>query len=176
MATRTLTRSALHARTTITTTTAPTPTLRRLTLRHAALPLGLGLATGLVAVHQQRPMRFDSAAVQQQQARAYSSKRDRDGDRKELLDGETVKQLSGGSLSGFVAGMLVSVFSKTLVLLAGIGMVLIQVAARNGIDIVSYLKLKERASTSRIVALLNQHTAFKFSFAIAFALSAFMSF
>ena len=28
---------------------------------------------------------------------------------------------------GFVAGMLVSVFSKTLVLLAGIGMVLIQV-------------------------------------------------
>jgi hypothetical protein len=70
----------------------------------------------------------------------------------------------------------VSVFSKTLVLLAGIGMVLIQVAARNGIDIVSYLKLKERASTSRIIALLNQHTAFKFSFAIAFALSAFMSF
>jgi hypothetical protein len=29
--------------------------------------------------------------------------------------------------AGFVAGMLVSVFSKTLVLLAGIGMVVIQV-------------------------------------------------
>lgn len=114
-----------------------------------------------------------------------------------------------------------SVFSKTLVLLAGIGMVVIQVrllshvtlvyprlgprfcspvgscyplsksvshlshsantkphqiAARNGIDLVSTLKLKERASSSRILAALNQHTAFKLSFAVAFALSAFMSF
>jgi hypothetical protein len=50
------------------------------------------------------------------------------------------------------------------------------VAARNGIDLVSYLKLKERASTSRIVAILNRHTAFKLAFAIAFSLSAFMSF
>jgi hypothetical protein len=125
-------------------------------------------------------------------------------------------------------GLLVSVFSKTLVLLAGIGMVIIQVrplsftlvcwsywyfnilhlsypnryskicaplprltsptqnpnwslttpqvAARNGIDLVRYLKLKERASTSRILAMLNQHTAFKLAFAISFALSAFMSF
>ena len=92
--TRTLTRTALSARSSMATTT---PGLRRLSLRHAALPLGLGLTTGLVAVHQQRPMRFDVLAPQQQQqARAYSSK----GDRKELLDAETVKQLSGGSLSG----------------------------------------------------------------------------
>lgn len=43
-------------------------------------------------------MRFDAVPVlaPQQQARAYSSK----GDRKDLLDAETVKQLSGGSLSG----------------------------------------------------------------------------
>ncbi|KAK3295487.1 uncharacterized protein B0H64DRAFT_441883 [Chaetomium fimeti] len=166
---RTLTRSAA---------TAAAPGLRRISLRHAALPLGLGLSTGLVAVHQQRPMRFDSVPVavsSPSQGRAYSSGRDSKG-RKDLLDAETVKQLSGGSLSGFVAGMLVSVFSKTLVLLAGIGMVVIQVAARNGLDLVSTLKLKERASTSRILALLNQHTAFKLSFAIAFALSAFMSF
>jgi hypothetical protein len=94
--TRTLTRTALHARSTALAATAPG--LRRLSLRHAALPLGLGLTTGLVAVHQQRPMRFDAVPVlaPQQQTRAYSSK----GDRKELLDAETVKQLSGGSLSG----------------------------------------------------------------------------
>jgi hypothetical protein len=132
--------------------------------------------------------------------------------------------------AGFCAGLLVSVFSKTLVLLAGIGMVIIQVrlissplisplllypracplqqqkpinpsiylvsyprspmqadnlvlhspphqvAARNGIDLVSNLKLKERMRSSRILAALNQHTAFKLSFALAFALSAFMSF
>ncbi|KAJ4304018.1 hypothetical protein N0V88_001623 [Collariella sp. IMI 366227] len=55
-------------------------------------------------------------------------------------------------------------------------MVVIQVAARNGIDLVSYLRLKERANSSRIIAALNQHTAFKLCFAITFALSAFMSF
>lgn len=52
----------------------------------------------------------------------------------------------------------------------------LQVAARNGIDLVSYLKLKDRAKASRILAALNQHTAFKLSFTIAFGLSAFMSF
>ncbi|AEO58129.1 hypothetical protein MYCTH_2305259 [Thermothelomyces thermophilus ATCC 42464] len=168
---RTLTRTA------ITPTTSPL--LRRLRLRRAALPLGfglgLGLTTGLVAVHHQRPMQFDSLAVPvPSQTRSLAS--GRSPRRKDLLDAETVKQLSSGSLSGFFAGLLVSVFSKTLVLLAGIGMVLIQVAARNGIDLVATLKLKERASTSRILAMLNQHTAFKLSFAVAFALSAFMSF
>ncbi|KAK4106169.1 hypothetical protein N658DRAFT_519777 [Parathielavia hyrcaniae] len=159
------------------TTTRRLPTV---SLRHAALPVGVGLTTGLVAA--QRPMQFDSvpaaATAAASQTRSLASGRDpkRDKDNKELLDAETIKQFSGGSLSGFVAGLLVSVFSKTLVLLAGIGMVIIQVAARNGMDLVSYFKLKERASTSRILALLNRHTAFKLAFAISFALSAFMSF
>ncbi len=78
---RTLTRTTLH------------PLLRR-----AALPLGLGLTTGLVAVHRQRPMHFDyasaPAAAVPQQVRAASTKR------RDLLDAETVKELSGGSLSG----------------------------------------------------------------------------
>ncbi|KAK4155196.1 hypothetical protein C8A00DRAFT_42161 [Chaetomidium leptoderma] len=170
MATSTLAR-------TLTRTAAPrlrvSPLFR---LRHIALPLGLGLTTGLVAIHHQRPMQFDSAAAASQQTRSLASGRSDPKRKGDLLDAETIKQLSGGSLSGFFAGLLVSVFSKTLVLLAGIAMVVIQVAARNGLDLVSTLKLKERANTSRILAALNQHTAFKFSFAIAFALSAFMSF
>ncbi|KAK4238592.1 hypothetical protein C8A03DRAFT_33407 [Achaetomium macrosporum] len=150
-------------------------TLTRTALRRAALPLGLGLGltTSLVAVHRQQPMRFDSVPVTQTRLRSSGSQ---DPKRKELLDAETIKQLSGGSLSGFFAGLLVSVFSKTLVLLAGIGMVVIQVAARNGIDLVAYLRLKDRAKSSRILAALNRHMAFKLSFAVAFALSAFMSF
>ncbi|KXX78653.1 hypothetical protein MMYC01_202578 [Madurella mycetomatis] len=144
-----------------------------LRLRRNALPLSLSLTSGLVAIHCQRPLQFDTpaAAAANQSRPFHQNTRRKDG-----LDAETVKQLSGGSLSGFVAGMLVSVFSKTLVLLAGIAMVLIQVAARNGIDLVSHFKLKERVHSSRILAMLNQHTAFKLSFAIAFALSAFMSF
>ncbi|KAL2188247.1 hypothetical protein L209DRAFT_751081 [Thermothelomyces heterothallicus CBS 203.75] len=92
---RTLTRTA------ITPTTSPL--LRRLRLRRAALPLGLGLGlgltTGLVAVHHQRPMQFDSLAVPvPSQTRSLAS--GRSPKRKDLLDAETVKQLSSGSLSG----------------------------------------------------------------------------
>ncbi|KAL2017291.1 hypothetical protein VTK56DRAFT_2314 [Thermocarpiscus australiensis] len=100
-------------------------TLTRSTLRRTALPLSLGLTSGLVALHNQRPLRLDSYPSGTTQSRSLASgpnQRRTDG-----LDAETVRQLSGGSLSGFVAGLLVSVFSKTLVLLAGIAMVLIQV-------------------------------------------------
>lgn len=96
--------------------------------------------------------------------------------RKDGLNPDMVKQLSTGSLSGFVAGLLVSVFSRTLVLLAGIGLVLIQVASRYGIDVVEQFGLKQRVKSSRILAALNHHAAFKLSFGVAFALSAFMSF
>ncbi|KAK4135492.1 hypothetical protein BT67DRAFT_354922, partial [Trichocladium antarcticum] len=142
-------------------------------LRRTALPLSLGLTSGLVAIHSQQPLRFDTATAQSRTLSSGHSPK-----RKDFLDAETVKQFSSGSLAGWClfAGLLVSVFSKTLVLLAGIGMVIIQVAARNGIDLVSNLQLKERMRSSRVLAALNQHTAFKLSFALAFALSAFMSF
>ncbi|KAK3302552.1 uncharacterized protein B0T15DRAFT_309473 [Chaetomium strumarium] len=150
-------------------------TLTRTALRRTALPLGLGLglSTGLVAVHRQQPMRFDSVPVSQTRLRSSGGQ---EPGRKEFLDADTIKQLSGGSLSGFAAGLLVSVFSKTLVLLAGIGMAVIQIAARNGIDLIGYLRLKDRAKSSPVLAALNRHMAFKLSFALAFALSAFMSF
>ncbi|AEO69007.1 uncharacterized protein THITE_2090520 [Thermothielavioides terrestris NRRL 8126] len=152
-----------------------TRTLTRTTmrLRQSALPLTLGLTTGLVAVAHQRPMRLDSGPSQR---RSLASGQHDPPKRRELLDAETVKELSGGSLAGFFAGLLVSVFSKTLVLLAGIAMLVIQAAARNGIDLVAYLKLKDRVKSSRVLAALNQHAAFKLSFALAFSLSAFMSF
>jgi hypothetical protein len=51
-----------------------------------------------------------------------------------------------------------------------------QVAQRNGIDLISHFKLKQRLQSSRILAALNRHTAFRLSFAVAFTLSAFMSF
>lgn len=38
-----------------------------------------------------------------------------------------MKQLSSGSVTGFVSGILLSVFSRTLVLLLGVGVVVVQV-------------------------------------------------
>ena len=75
-----------------------TRTALRPWLRRAALPLGVGLTTGLVAVHHQRPMYFDAVsaptAAVPQPARAGADKR------RDLLDAATIKELSGGSLSG----------------------------------------------------------------------------
>lgn len=144
----------------------------RSSLRRTALPvLSIGFTSSLIAIHSQRPMRFDAVAVHAQESRTYSS-----GKRKDHLDGDVVKQLSSGSLSGFLAGVLISYFSKTLVMLAGITMVALQVASRYGINLVDQLHLRQRVQSSRILTALSRVTVFKLSFAVAFALSAFMSF
>ncbi|KAK5631878.1 hypothetical protein RRF57_007592 [Xylaria bambusicola] len=104
---------------------------------------------------------------------ALSGARDR---REGVLDPELMKQLSGGSVTGFLSGVLVSVFSRTLVLLLGIGVVIVQVAARYGINLVDQLRSKQRLGKSRVLAALEKDPAFKLSFGIFFALSAFMQF
>lgn len=126
--------------------------LCRAALRRNAVPLSLGLTSGLILLNRQQPMRLDaipppSIPINQRQYSGSPSPR------KERLDAEVIKQLSGGSLSGthhsrnfvsllttylthlkpgFLTGLLVSVFSKTLVLLIGIGIVFIQVRVQTG--------------------------------------------
>ncbi|KAI0190098.1 hypothetical protein F4808DRAFT_31589 [Astrocystis sublimbata] len=92
------------------------------------------------------------------------------------LNPELMKQLSGGSVTGFLAGLLVSVFSKTLVLLLGASVVVVQIAARYGLNIVDQLRLKQRIGNSRVIAALEKDPLFKISFGLFFALSAFMRF
>ncbi|KAI2471694.1 hypothetical protein F4781DRAFT_90570 [Annulohypoxylon bovei var. microspora] len=95
---------------------------------------------------------------------------------KERLDPELLKQLSGGSITGFVSGVLISIFSRTLVLLLGLSVVIVQVASRYGLDIVQQLRLKQRLGNSRVLAALEKDPAFKLSFGLFFAMSAFMQF
>jgi len=154
----------------------------------------VGLTSGLVLLHQQPPLRLDAIANAPISRRPFSDKPG-PGQRKDRLDPEVIKQLSGGSLAGFLTGLLVSVFSKTLVLLIGIGIVSIQVlcygpilptpalptdtsqvAARYGIDLVGQFKLRKRVESSRILSALRYNPAFKIAFGVTFALSAFMSF
>jgi hypothetical protein len=188
-------------------------TLCRAAFRRNAFPLGVGLTSGLVFLHQQPPLRLDAIANAPVSRRPFSDKPGPD-QRKDRLDPEVIKQLSGGSLagspralpsifkdlnlrveSGFLTGLLVSVFSKTLVLLIGIGIVSIQVlcygpilptpalptdtsqvAARYGIDLVGQFKLRKRVESSQILSALRYNPAFKIAFGVTFALSAFMSF
>ncbi|KAK0645874.1 hypothetical protein B0T16DRAFT_148305 [Cercophora newfieldiana] len=148
-------------------------TLCRAALQRNAFPLGVGLTSGLVLLHHQPPLRLDSVATAPPVPRRQFSDRPK---RKDHLNPEVLKQLSSGSLSGFLAGLLVSVFSKTLVLIIGVGIVFIQVAARYGIDLVGPLKLKKRVESSRILTALRYNPTFKIAFGVTFALSAFMSF
>jgi len=105
-----------------------------------------------------------------------SSRQPLQSDSAEKLDSNVLKQVSGGSLTGFLTGLLVSIFSRTLVLVIGLSIVVIQLASRYGIDLVKYLKLKDRARSSKILSALNENTPYKLSFGITFALSAFMQF
>ncbi|KAL7627126.1 hypothetical protein AAE478_003902 [Parahypoxylon ruwenzoriense] len=100
----------------------------------------------------------------------------RPSSRKEQLDPELLRQLSGGSVAGFLSGLVIAVFSRTLVLLLGLSVVIIQVATKYGIDLIQQLKLKQRLRNSRILAALEDDAAFKLSFGLFFAMSAFMQF
>ncbi|KAM7199109.1 hypothetical protein V8F20_005927 [Naviculisporaceae sp. PSN 640] len=156
-----------------------TLSIYRTAFHRTAVPLGLSLGAGFaLASHQRQHLRFDaipttSTTYAPVSTRGYASEPQK---RKDRLDAEVVRQLSSGSISGFVTGLLVSVFSKTLVLLLGISIFLNQIAKRYGLDLVHTLRLRKYLETSRIMAALRNKTAFKLSFGFCFAMSAFMSF
>ncbi|OTB08478.1 hypothetical protein M426DRAFT_7792 [Hypoxylon sp. CI-4A] len=142
---------------------------RSLIPRHAlgAGIVGLSLGTSMTMLRQPR-LRLDARDT----PRPMSSR----PPVKERLDPELLKQLSGGSITGFVSGVIISIFSRTLVLLLGLSVVLIQVASRYGIDLIQQLRLKQRVGKSKILAALDRNPAFKLSFGLFFAASAFMQF
>ncbi|KAI1760149.1 hypothetical protein GGR53DRAFT_102169 [Hypoxylon sp. FL1150] len=92
--------------------------------RHAlgASIVGLSLGTSM-ATFRQPKLRLDARDT----PRPMSS---RPPTKKEQLDPELLKQLSGGSITGFISGLAISIFSRTLVLLLGISVVVIQVSLK----------------------------------------------
>ncbi|KAJ9134446.1 hypothetical protein NKR23_g10134 [Pleurostoma richardsiae] len=149
-------------------------------LRRRGIPLALGLSSGALMVSRQKPFRLDAATATTTLGPPPTSRGPAVGPTVEeeggWLSPEVIKQLSSGSLTGLLTGLLVSVFSKTLVLLIGVGMVVIQVASRYGIDLVDILKLRQRVQSSKILSALSRDTTFKLAFGVTFAMSAFMQF
>ncbi|KAI1074082.1 hypothetical protein F5B20DRAFT_470105 [Whalleya microplaca] len=140
--------------------------LPRTLVRQHMLGAGLGLSVGAGMVMYRPPrLRMDSRAAPRPTSYPPS---------KERLNPEVMKQLSSGSITGFLSGLVVSIFSRTLVLLLGVTMVILQIASRYGINIVQQLQLKQRIGNSRILAALEKNPAFKLSFGLFFAMSAFM--
>ncbi|KAK8857067.1 hypothetical protein PGQ11_012979 [Apiospora arundinis] len=154
--------------------------LSRTALRRTAL-LGTGLSfslgTAVALQEHRRPLRMDALSVPRPFTSQSSEKSPAAATKaKGGLDPDMLRQLSGGSVSGFLAGLLVSVFSKTLVLLLGISVVIVQVAARYGVDLVDQLRVKQRVKNSRVLEALRKDPAFKLSFGFFFAASAFLRF
>ncbi|KAG6365439.1 hypothetical protein INS49_007050 [Diaporthe citri] len=153
-----------------------TATLCRGALRRSAAPLTLGLSSGLFLAHRQHqrhPIRLDALPASRPNSPAMSRAV---AESEEWLNPELIRQLSGGSLAGFLAGLVVSVFSKTLVLLTGLAIVSVQVASRWGVDLLAVLKIRQRIESSRVLSALNKNPTFKLAFGTTFALAAFMHF
>ncbi|KAL8419605.1 hypothetical protein RB594_002697 [Gaeumannomyces avenae] len=154
-----------------------TVTLCRRALVSRGLPLAVGVSLGIghhTFTSHRRPLRYDA---HHPPSNIVSSAPRKEVDSDDgFINPEILSQISGGSFSGFLTGLFVSVFSRTLVLLLGISIVTFQIAARYGIDLVQQFHLEERARSSRILSALRHKTPFKLSFGVTFALSAFAHF
>ncbi|KAK1831731.1 hypothetical protein QBC39DRAFT_350793 [Podospora conica] len=149
----------------------------RTAFRRSALPFGL--SSGLLLAHQQhaQPMRLDAAPAA---SRHYASAgppvvTTAPAQKERLTMDQFIRQLTAGSMTGFITGLIVSVFSKLLVPLIGLGIVLTQVAAHYGINIVEHLR-KKKIQNSRILSALRGYPTFTVVFGTTFFLSSFCSF
>lgn len=79
-------------------------------------------------------------------------------------------------MAGLVAGLGVSVFSKSLALLLGLLVVGVQTAEYYGIHVVPYGRLQRYVKGADLRSAIQDNAAFKLSFGTLFALSAFAEF
>ncbi|KAF1957268.1 hypothetical protein CC80DRAFT_491421 [Byssothecium circinans] len=86
---------------------------------------------------------------------------------------KAIRQISLGSALGVLAGLGVSVFSKPLAVLLGLGIVAVQLLERQGIHLVPYSYLQRRLKNTNVRSLVLDNVAFKVSFGATFALAAF---
>ncbi|KZM19517.1 hypothetical protein ST47_g9341 [Ascochyta rabiei] len=89
---------------------------------------------------------------------------------------KAVRQISIGSILGVIGGLGISVFSKPLAILIGLGVVLLQFIESRGIHIIPYSYLQRRFKATNVRSLMQDNVAFKLSFGLTFALAAFAEF
>jgi len=92
------------------------------------------------------------------------------------LNPAAVKQISLGSILGLGAGLLLSAFSRSLTLVIGLGIVVWQYAARKGYNFIPVDRIQRYVQGVDLRSAINDNVAFKISFGLMFALSAFGEF
>ena len=79
-------------------------------------------------------------------------------------------------VSGLLAGIGLSIFSKPLTLLIGLAVVGLQTAESYGIRLIPYKQLQSYVGGIDLRSAVQDNAAFKLSFGMMFALSAFAEF
>ncbi|KAF2205139.1 hypothetical protein GQ43DRAFT_437260 [Delitschia confertaspora ATCC 74209] len=120
--------------------------------------------------------RFNAPVLCDASIRQYSSPRLPQGVPKVQVNPRTVRHISLGSVLGLVAGFGVSVLSKPLAVLIGLGFLGIQFLESRGIHIIPYSYLQRRFTNTNWMGVLRRNIAFKLSFGITFTLAAFAGF
>ncbi|KAF2184721.1 hypothetical protein K469DRAFT_666565 [Zopfia rhizophila CBS 207.26] len=102
------------------------------------------------------------------------------------LNPSTIRQISLGSILGVLGGLGVSVFSRPLAVLLGLGIFFVQEKKKltevtqflesRGIHVIPYSYLQQRFHSTNIRSLVQDNIAFKVSFGITFALAGFAEF
>ncbi|KAH8733138.1 hypothetical protein GQ44DRAFT_696970 [Phaeosphaeriaceae sp. PMI808] len=87
-----------------------------------------------------------------------------------------LRQVSMGSILGVFCGLGISVFSKPLAILIGLGIFVLQFVESRGIHIIPYSFLQRRFKQTNVRSLVKDNVAFKLSFGLTFVLAAFAEF
>jgi len=142
--------------------------------------VAFGLTASLPFMTNPSIIRLDSSPHSPSAADFSSSPYTHSRDAKTPLskDGKTlnpaaVKQISLGSILGLGAGLILSAFSTSLTLAIGLGIVAWQVAARKGYNLIPVDRLQRYFTNIDLRSAINDNLAFKISFGLMFALSAF---
>ncbi|KAL1878960.1 hypothetical protein Plec18167_004255 [Paecilomyces lecythidis] len=169
-------------------TTFLSPLLHR-PLLYASIPVGVGLSL----LHPSSP--FRAAPIQCQYVSPYPNihasqdsgwafdpktepllqKQGKTGPRNSSgwLNASTLRQLSLGSVLGVLAGLGLRAFSKALVVLLGVGVVVVEWAASKGYNLIPVHRLQKYAKGIDLERAVHQNVAFKISFGATMALAAF---
>ncbi|USP75788.1 hypothetical protein yc1106_03062 [Curvularia clavata] len=87
-----------------------------------------------------------------------------------------IRQISMGSILGVIGGLGISVFSKPLAILIGLGIFALQFIESRGIHVIPYSFLQRRLKSMNVRSLVQDNVAFKLSFGLTFAMAAFAEF
>ncbi|KAJ5562600.1 hypothetical protein N7535_002953 [Penicillium sp. DV-2018c] len=150
------------------------------------LRIGLGASLGLSAAtlhpsspFRAAPMRCDYAAPApgyQQSVFQSNSAGQKKPVRNALLNPQTMRQVSLGSVLGLVAGVGLRAFSKVFVVILGMGVVLVEYAASKGYNILPLDRIQRYVKGVDLRRAMSQHRPFKISFGAMMAMAAFASF